>query len=144
MKKVLWVIVCLMTMVVSANAQNELKLVKTDYKSTIPFDCVMLMYDNEKFSKTKGTITIDYSYYEELGNSLSIKISIGGKTTINYFKDVFFLVKKDDKENKKIYVIYDNFRDPLFTLLPINEDMANSFNINRTYTFSIDNGVLLE
>ena len=150
MKKLFMVFVCLMTMVLSANAQvngvvDGLNLVKTDYKSTIPFECAILGFDGDKFSRVRGAITIDYSYYEDLGNSISFTVKVDGKTAFNYFKDVSFLIGKDVDTGKKVYVVKDNFEDTLLILKPIGEKMANAFSFDtNSYIFAIYNEVILE
>lgn len=134
------VIVCLMTMVLSVNAQNELTFVENDYKTTVSFKVIQL---NDQWYTSGGTITIDYKNYKSLGkNSMTCTVRIGNDSAINHFENVNFFVERDKKTNKLAYIVSDSFEDLLFILFP---DNVNESNIEvGSYVFSIENQVLLE
>ena len=140
MKKFIMVIVCLMTMVLSVNAQNELTFVENDYKTTVSFKVIQL---NDQWYTSSGTITIDYKNYKSLGkNSMTCTVRIGNDSAINHFENVNFFVERDKKTNKLAYIVSDSFEDLLFILFP---DNVNESNIEvGSYVFSIENQVLLE
>lgn len=140
MKKFIMVIVCLMTMVLSVNAQNELTFVENDYKTTVSFKVIQL---NDQWYTSGGTITIDYKNYKSLGkNSMTCTVRIGNDSAINHFENVNFFVERDKKTNKLAYIVSDSFEDLLFILFP---DNVNESNIEvGSYVFSIENQVLLE
>jgi hypothetical protein len=134
-------------MVISATAQSsyDFKVVSTDYRSVIPYDCAILGYDGDKFSKVSGTITIEYSFYEELGNSMHVTVRVGDKSAFNTFKDVNFVVGIDPETNKKIYVVKDNFGDSLLILKPKTIEMSEVFSLDSNkYIFVVYNEILLE
>lgn len=147
MKKIILVFALLVAMIGSIYAQDEyeLKKVNTDYKSVIPFDCAVIQYDGGKFSKVSGTVTIDYSDFEELGNSMSITVRVGDKSSFNVFKNVTFMICNDPEANQKVYVVNDNLDDTLLILKPKGDKMAKAFNLdNKKYIFALYNEVLLE
>ncbi len=137
------VIVCLMTMVLSANAQNEFTFVENDYKTTVSFKVIHI---NDQWSTNGGTITIDYKNYKSLGkNSMTCTVRVGDYSAINHFENVIFVVKRDKETNKLAYMVSDSFKDLLFILFPTNEVMKNESNIEvGSYVFAIENQVLLE
>lgn len=135
MKKWIMALVCLMTMVITANAQNKLTFVENDYKTTVSFKLIRL---NDHWSETSGTITIDYRNYKSLGkNSMTCTVRVGDDSAINHFENVNFLVERDKETNKLVYAVTDSFGDTLFILLPKVDE-------SNIYVFAIENQVLLE
>ena len=124
MKKLLWLIVCLMTMVTSANAQEETKLVRLTktYKTTIRYEGVYLpCWGDGKFSKTPGSVTIDFTYLGEYGSMLSLTLKTTGGETYNFLEDAEIWYMK--KEDGFVYNIVDNLDNDVIMIYPISKNV---------------------
>ena len=96
MKKVLWLIVCLMTIVVSANAQSETNDTQETY-------CMIV--GTQKFMSSKCTFTIDYGQSTRfLDGATKMKLTDENGETIkfNSLMDAAKFFAKDDKHAKNI------------------------------------------
>ena len=124
MKKVLWLIVCLMTMVMSVNAQEETKpvrLTKT-YKTTIRCEGAYLpCWGDERFSKTPCSVTIDFTYLGEYGSMLSLTLKNKGGESYNFLEDAEIWYMKE--EDGFVYNIVDNLDNDVIMIYPTSKNV---------------------
>lgn len=126
MKKIFMIFVCLMTMVLSINAQNVKQLTKT-LKTTIKCeDGLFPCWGENKYSTTSSTVTIDFAYMDECGSMLSLTLKNKGGEVYNYFEDasIYYI----NKEEGKVWMIYNNLDEKLLMLHP---------NKDKTYTLVV-------
>ena len=124
MKKFLWLIVCLMTMVLSANAQEATKPIQLTkaYKTTIKCEGAYLpCWGKEGFSKTPCSVTIDYAHLDEYGSMLSLTVKNKGGESFSYFEDASIYYKKE--EDGKVIMIYNNLDEKIIMIYPNAKDV---------------------
>lgn len=118
MKKVLWLIVCLMTMVLSVNAQK----LTNSYSTIIRCEGAYLpCWGEERFSKTPCSVKIDFAYLDEHGSMLSLTLKNKGGECHSYFENASIYTLKD--EDGKVIKICNNLDEDILMIYPTKKNV---------------------